>query len=122
MRRLFIVLFLLLTSVQLALAGLPATGVHAVATGQDEVVVAAANKALSGHESSHGMEADHPLTCDTSSSPCMSCDSCHTGQQVALADDLSGRAVDTPQGNRFSWLSTRVASAESVPVFKPPIV
>lgn len=122
MRRLFIVLFLLLTSVQLALAGLPATAVHVVAAGQDELLVAAPNKPLSGHESSHAMEADHRLTCDSSSSPCMSCDSCHTCQQVALADDVSTRAVGTPEDNRFSWVSTRVASAESAPVFKPPIV
>ncbi|MBH1965777.1 MAG: hypothetical protein I8H77_15645 [Comamonadaceae bacterium] len=122
MRRLFIVLFLLLTSVQLALAGLPATAVHVVTAGQDDLVAAAANKALSGHGSSHAMEADHPLTCDMSFSPCMSCDSCHTCQQVAIADDVSGRAVGTAQGNRFIWLSTRFASAESAPVFKPPIV
>ncbi|MET4578143.1 hypothetical protein [Ottowia thiooxydans] len=129
MRRLFIFLFLVLTSVQLALAGLPATPVHSAASPEGETAVHAMVEKVAGADHSHTTDAKIPLGCDSSASSCTSCSPCSTcatcshchGQPSAIADTLSGLMLAAFTRGRFTWLTPRFASAEAAPIFKPPI-
>ncbi|WP_156909493.1 hypothetical protein [Ottowia thiooxydans] len=120
MYRLFIVLFLLLTSSQLAVAGLPSAGVHTMNMTQDARIGHSASEVCTGAESAQSLSSSHSLDCHSSSS-CGVCGNCHACQQAAIPDGQWLQKVAGPVRGEFSWLTTRVASVEQGPILKPPI-
>lgn len=128
MRSLFIVLFLVWTSVQLALAGLPDAAVHTTAPTQGEIAAHAMSEMVVGVDQGHVHPTDvNPsLGCDSSASSCASCATCVScshchGQQLAIADELLWLMAGAFAGDSFTWLTSRFVSAEAAPIFKPPI-